>query len=85
VSRSSKLANSKLTPERSDAAVKQIILTMNERTPIIVQDLDDTHILIRPESLEELKEQLEVQVRPTAMVSLVLTLAQLEKNTYTLE
>jgi hypothetical protein len=58
---------------------------MNERTPIIVQDLDDTHILIRPESLEELKEQLEIQVRPTAMVSLVLTLVQLEKNTYTLE
>lgn len=47
----------------SDPAVKQIILSLDEKSAIIIQDLDDTHVLIRPDALEDLKEELEIQVR----------------------
>ena len=46
----------------SDPAVKQIILHMNEQNPIIIQDLDDTHVLIQPAALENLREALDLEV-----------------------
>lgn len=54
-----------LTPEYSDSAVKQILITMNEReTPgFIVEDLDDFHLLIKPEHEHRIRRELETEVR----------------------
>ncbi|SPO45640.1 related to TFB5 - component of general transcription and DNA repair factor TFIIH [Moesziomyces antarcticus] len=53
-----------------DAAVKQLILSLDERNRFIIMDLDDTHLLISPERIDWLRSELELE---------------LEKNTYTLE
>ncbi|KAM5543919.1 hypothetical protein V8D89_002536 [Ganoderma adspersum] len=55
---------------RSDSAVKQILLTMNEKESFIIEDLDDHHIVIKADEEYRVRRQLE---------------AELEKNTYSLE
>jgi len=47
----------------SDSAVKQILLTMNERDNFIVEDLDDFHIIIKADEEYRVRKQLEVEVR----------------------
>lgn len=44
----------------SDAAVKQILLELDENGPsrFIVQDLDETHVMIDSSSLERVQAQL---------------------------
>ncbi|PWZ00314.1 nucleotide excision repair, TFIIH, subunit [Testicularia cyperi] len=53
-----------------DAAVKQLILSIDERSRFIIMDLDDTHLLVSPDRIVWLRSELELE---------------LEKNTYTLE
>lgn len=49
----------------SDAAVKQLILSLDERNRFIIMDLDDTHLLISPERIDWLRSELELEVSPT--------------------
>ncbi|KAF9042777.1 nucleotide excision repair TFIIH subunit [Hymenopellis radicata] len=53
-----------------DAAVKQILLAMNEKQFFIIDDLDDNHLLIKADMEYMVRRELEVE---------------LEKNTYSLE
>ncbi|EJD07932.1 nucleotide excision repair, TFIIH, subunit [Fomitiporia mediterranea MF3/22] len=53
-----------------DAAVKQILLTLNEKQSFIVDDLDDFHVVIKADMEFNVRRQLE---------------AELEKNTYSLD
>ena len=50
-------------PVSSDSAVKQILLTMNERDNFIVEDLDDFHIIIKADEEYRVRKQLELEVR----------------------
>ena len=47
----------------SDSAVKQILLTMNERDNFIVEDLDDFHVIIKADEEYKVRKQLELEVR----------------------
>ncbi|KAH9942169.1 nucleotide excision repair TFIIH subunit [Epithele typhae] len=53
-----------------DSAVKQILLTMNDKEHFIIEDLDDFHVVIKAEAEWKVRRDLEVE---------------LEKNTYSLE
>lgn len=55
-----------------DSAVKQILLTLDERPgqSFIVEDLDEFHVLIRADEEQRVRRELE---------------AELEKNTYSME
>ncbi|KAH9915432.1 nucleotide excision repair TFIIH subunit [Epithele typhae] len=53
-----------------DSAVKQILLTMNDKEHFIIEDLDDVHVVIKAEAEWKVRRDLEVE---------------LEKNTYSLE
>ncbi|KAH9855462.1 nucleotide excision repair TFIIH subunit [Lenzites betulinus] len=53
-----------------DSAVKQILLTLNERENFIIEDLDDYHVVIKADEEYRVRRELEVE---------------LEKNTYSLE
>ncbi|EIN05464.1 nucleotide excision repair TFIIH subunit [Punctularia strigosozonata HHB-11173 SS5] len=53
-----------------DSAVKQILLTMNERWHFIIEDLDDFHVVIKADEEYRVRRELETE---------------LEKNTYSLE
>ncbi|WFD32507.1 hypothetical protein MSPP1_003555 [Malassezia sp. CBS 17886] len=55
---------------QSDVAVKQMILAIDEHTPCIIMDLDDTHVLVNSNMVDTLSSMLE---------------AEFEKNTYTLD
>lgn len=57
----SKLLNSPLL--FSDAAVKQILLTMNEQQSFIIEDLDDNHLVIKADEEFRVRRQLETEVR----------------------
>lgn len=46
----------------SDPPVKQLILVMNEERNFLIQDLDETHLLVSADSVEMIKEQLEEEV-----------------------
>ena len=50
-------------PTPSDSAVKQILLTMNERDNFIVEDLDDFHVIIKADEEYRVRKQLELEVR----------------------
>ncbi|KLO18237.1 nucleotide excision repair TFIIH subunit [Schizopora paradoxa] len=50
-----------------DSALKQILLTMNEKQSFIIEDLDDNHVVIKAD--EEYRVRLEVE-------------AELEKNSF---
>ncbi|KAG9315319.1 nucleotide excision repair TFIIH subunit [Chiua virens] len=53
-----------------DSAVKQILLSMNEREPFIIEDFDDYHLIIKADEEYRVRKELE---------------AELEKNTYSLD
>ncbi|KAM6490135.1 hypothetical protein JOM56_014454 [Amanita muscaria] len=55
---------------QSDPAVKQILLSMNEKQNFIIEDLDDYHLVIKADEEYRVRKDLEVE---------------LEKNTYSLE
>lgn len=75
----------------SDSAVKQILLTLDERPgqSFIIEDLDEFHVLIRADEEQRVRRELETEVRSCPDCSLVLRsflrCAQLEKNTYSME
>lgn len=50
----------------SDPPVKQLILVMNEERNFLIQDLDETHLLVSADSVEMIKEQLEDEVSEQA-------------------
>ncbi|KAI0083880.1 hypothetical protein BDY19DRAFT_899507 [Irpex rosettiformis] len=54
----------------SDSAVKQILLTMNEKSNFIIEDLDDHNVVIKADEEWRVRRELE---------------QELEKNTYSLE
>ncbi|GAA5909946.1 hypothetical protein JCM5296_002541 [Sporobolomyces johnsonii] len=60
------LTTRKRAQECSDAAVKQILLQLDEtagsRDRFIIADLDDTHLLIAPEAVERVREDLEAHL-----------------------
>jgi TFIIH basal transcription factor complex TTD-A subunit len=77
-------------PSLSDSAVKQILLTLDERPgqSFIIEDLDEFHVLIRADEEQRVRRELEAEVRPHPdVVSFLpfLSYAQLEKNTYSME
>jgi TFIIH basal transcription factor complex TTD-A subunit len=49
----------------SDSAVKQILLTLNERPgqTFIIEDLDEFHVLIRADEEQRVRRELEAEVR----------------------
>lgn len=49
-------------PFCSDPPVKQIIRALNEKEKCVIQELDDTHVLIRSDRLDWLKIELEKEV-----------------------
>jgi TFIIH basal transcription factor complex TTD-A subunit len=51
--------------DRSDSAVKQILLTLDERPgqSFIIEDLDEFHLLIRTDEEQRVKRELEAEVR----------------------
>jgi TFIIH basal transcription factor complex TTD-A subunit len=53
-----------------DSAVKQILLSMNERESFVIEDLDDFHLFIKADEEYRVRKELE---------------AELEKNTYSLD
>ncbi|KAK4052458.1 hypothetical protein OIV83_002260 [Microbotryomycetes sp. JL201] len=55
-----------------DPAVKQILLQLDEqqeRDKFIIQDLDDTHLLVSGDKLEWVKQQLELELEKNNYVS----------------
>ncbi len=50
-------------PARSDSAVKQILLTMNEKQSFIIEDLDDFHVVIKADEEYRVRRELEAEVR----------------------
>ncbi|KAF8132421.1 hypothetical protein EV363DRAFT_1164101, partial [Boletus edulis] len=53
-----------------DSAVKQILLSMNEKEPFIIEDLDEHHLIVKVDEEYRVRKELETE---------------LEKNTYSLE
>ncbi|KAF9266625.1 nucleotide excision repair, TFIIH, subunit, partial [Marasmius fiardii PR-910] len=53
-----------------DAAVKQILLILNERQGFIIEDLDDYHLVIKADEEYRVRKELETE---------------LEKNTYSVD
>lgn len=47
----------------SDAAVKQILLSLNDQRSFIVEDLDDYHVVIKIDEEHWVRSQLEIEVR----------------------
>jgi TFIIH basal transcription factor complex TTD-A subunit len=47
----------------SDSAVKQILLTMNEKQSFIIEDLDDHHLVIKADEEWRVRKELEAEVR----------------------
>jgi TFIIH basal transcription factor complex TTD-A subunit len=49
----------------SDSAVKQILLTLDERPgqSFIIEDLDEFHVLVRADEEQRVKRELEAEVR----------------------
>lgn len=52
-----------LTFSCSDAAVKQILLSLNEKQSFIIEDLDDFHVVIKADEEYRVRKQLENEVR----------------------
>ena len=59
---------------------------MDEEKHFIIQDLDETHLLVSADSVDMIKEQLEEEVRLSCRTSARLRDAsQLEKNSFQIE
>ena len=50
------------TYTHSDSAVKQILLTMNEKDPFVIEDLDDYHLVIKADEEYRVRRELEAEV-----------------------
>lgn len=48
--------------ESSDSAVKQILLTMNEKQSFIIEDLDDHNVVIKADEEWRVRRELEAEV-----------------------
>ena len=46
----------------SDPAVKQILLSMNEKSSFIIEDLDDHHLVIKADEEYRVRKELEAEV-----------------------
>ena len=79
----------KAVSSASDSAVKQILLTLDERPgqSFMIEDLDEFHVLIRADEEQRVKRELEAEVRLLFSVAFlpVPQMVQLEKNTYSME
>jgi TFIIH basal transcription factor complex TTD-A subunit len=53
---------SHMRPPSSDSAVKQILLTMNEKESFIIEDLDDFHLVIKADEEYRVRSELEAEV-----------------------
>lgn len=49
--------------DASDSAVKQILLTMNEKEPFIIEDMDEYHLIIKADEEYRVRKELEAEVR----------------------
>ena len=49
--------------DSSDSAVKQILLSMNEKQSFIIEDLDDHHVVIKADEEYRVRKALEEEVR----------------------
>lgn len=47
----------------SDSAVKQILLTMNDKQSFIIEDLDENHVVIKADEEWRVRLELESEVR----------------------
>lgn len=47
----------------SDSALKQILLTMNEKQSFIIEDLDDFHVVIKADEEYRVRQEVEAEVR----------------------
>lgn len=47
----------------SDSAVKQILLTMNDKQSFIIEDLDENHVVIKADEEWRVRLELEAEVR----------------------
>ena len=47
----------------SDSALKQILLTMNEKQSFIIEDLDDNHVVIKADEEYRVRLEVEAEVR----------------------
>ena len=63
------------TRTQRDPPVKQLILSMDEEKHFMIQDLDETHLLVSADSVSTIKEQLEDEVGLLKLVSLIHTFA----------
>lgn len=56
----------------SDPAVKQILLQLEEtgKEQFIIQELDDTHVLIKADAVERIRRELEIELEKNNYVSL---------------
>lgn len=77
-----------------DPAVKQLILSLNEQAvalapnnAFLIQDLDETHLLVKADRVDSIREELAIEVRVarTRPSHPDLTHAQLEQHTWSLE
>jgi TFIIH basal transcription factor complex TTD-A subunit len=55
----------------SDPAVKQILLSMNEKSSFIIEDLDDHHLVIKADEEYRVRRELEVEVHPGLLCGLL--------------
>lgn len=46
----------------SDSAVKQILLSMNEKEPFIIEDLDEYHLIVKADEEYRVRKELEAEV-----------------------
>jgi len=46
----------------SDSAVKQILMTMNDKDNFVIEDLDDCHIVIKADEEDRVRRELETEV-----------------------
>ncbi len=47
----------------SDSALKQILLSMNEKQSFIIEDLDDFHVVIKADEEYRVRQEVEAEVR----------------------
>jgi TFIIH basal transcription factor complex TTD-A subunit len=68
----------------SDAAVKQILLTLNDKFSFIIEDLDDYHLVIKADEEWRVRQELEAEVSSALSPTFLrdLHVYQLEKNAY---
>lgn len=59
----------RVSNHRSDPAVKQILLAMNEKQSFIIEDLDEKHVVIKADEEWRVRRELESEVRSTCIPS----------------